>query len=265
MTAPLVPAWLPDAVVRRPLIEVAPERALVRFPGVGRIVAGADGSRVRAPSPGVDAAGLDFLDDVVDALAAVLRAEFALRASAVEVDGAAVVLCANSAAGKSTIAAALASRGHRFLGDALVVVSADDGTVTVRCPPRGPVLWPNGIRRLGLDPEAGLPVRRGLEARRFPIDAGAESVPLGAVVRITPAWVDPVSAVRGFDAMTDVIHACWHRFAIGPLGRLPQQFAWAVAVARAVPVLALEVPRGRRDPFVNADAVLDLLGSVRQW
>lgn len=256
MTVP-VPFWLPEAVVRRPLIDVAPSRALVRFPGVGRILVCRDGVIVRCPDPGCDLHELEFLDDVVDALACLYDGTFPLRASAVEVDGGAVLLCAQMPAGKSTIAAALGARGHRFLTDSLAVVTVADGVPEVHGPTRGPVLFPDAIERVGFDAAHGRPVRRGIPARRFEGSGAPWCLPLRAVVRLVPDHIDAEPPAPGFSTVTELVAACWHRFAIEPLGLVPRQFEWAVAVARAVPMHALDVPP-RADPFAMADAVLEL-------
>src|SRR5205823_7434147 len=54
----------------------------------------------------------------------------ALHASCVRVDDAAVLLAGEPGAGKSTTAAALATRGHTVVSDDLTALSLDDGAAT---------------------------------------------------------------------------------------------------------------------------------------
>lgn len=260
MTEPTVPTRLPEAVVRRPLIEVAPTRALLRVPGVGRVLVQRDGSVARAPAVGVEPADLTFLDDVVDALGLLLRGRFPLRAATVEVDGAAVVVCAPSPLGKSTIAMALAGRGYRFVGDSLATVWSEGGTAVVACPARGAILWPDAIAQLGLDPAGTTPVRPGLASRRWPDLPAFDPMAVRAVVVLRPNAEEDAPAVRGFDAVTTLIGAGWHGFAVAPLGLVAAQFEWAVTLATRVPVVTVRVPRWPRLPDALADAVLRAAG-----
>jgi hypothetical protein len=82
--------------------------------------------------------------------AAMLAQGFAaMHASAVEVDGRAAVFAGVSGAGKSTTAAALASRGHRYLADDFVGLDpASDGPACV-APPACPRLLEASRSRLG--------------------------------------------------------------------------------------------------------------------
>lgn len=255
----VVPHRLSDALVRRPLIEVAARRALVRFPGQGRILVPDDGPVVREPDPGRTVDDLCFLDDVVDALAGLLAGRFALRAAVVEVDGVAVALSGHTPAGKSTVAMALAQRGHRFVGDALATVTTTSGAPSVTCPQRGPVLWPDSVDRLGLDPADGEPVRASLPALRFGVPSGPASLPLSSIVVLRRAADEHLPRpASGLDAVAEILRACWHRFAVAPLGLDAAQFGWATRLAGRVRVATLEVPRRHADPHGLADAVLEL-------
>jgi hypothetical protein len=253
-----VPHRLVEAVARRPLIEVAPRRALVRFPGVGRILVTDEGVVSRRADPGRTVEELAFLDDVVHALAGLLVGQFSLRASVVEIDGSGVALCGAGPIGKSTVAAALWMRGHRFVADAVARVTMCAGAPVILGPPRGPALWPDAVERLGLDSADGAVVRTALPVRRFAVDAGPGSTRLASLVllrRRDEAEGAPAN-VTGFDAVTAFVRGCWHRFAIAPLGLSPTQFEWATKLARRVRVVTLDVPRHEADPRVLADAVL---------
>lgn len=257
---PAVPHWLPDALVRRPLIEVGADRALVRFPGCGRVLVPARGAPVRSPEPGVGPDALGFLDDVVHALGAVLAGRIPLRASVVEVDGRALVIGADGVLGRSTVAAALWARGHRFVADGVAVVHDTPTGPVVEGPPGGPVLWPDAVERLGLDPEAGAPVRAGLPQRRFPVAPVSGPLPVGAIVLLGRAkGSQDAGRLTGFDAMDALFGACWHRFAIAVHRSPAEQFAWAVSLARQVPIATIGMAHDRADPHTAADAALAVI------
>ncbi|MCP5150989.1 MAG: hypothetical protein H6982_09525 [Chromatiales bacterium] len=84
------------------------------------------------------------------------RGRFLLHASAVAIDGEAVVFVGPNGAGKSSVAAGLLARGHRLLSDDLTVVDTDDARPAVV--PSFPFakLWPDSARMAAIDP-ASLP------------------------------------------------------------------------------------------------------------
>lgn len=257
LTPVSVPRRLADAVVRRPLIEVATDRALVRYPGVGRVLVPAVGSPQWCADPGRAPEDLEFLGDVVDALRALLVGRFPMRASSVVVGGRAVVVGSGGVLGRSTLAAALWTRGHSFLADSVTVVDAGSGAPVVEARPGGPDLWPDAVEQLGLDPSEGTAVRRGLALRRFAMETSPGAVDLGAIVLLRRAPEEPgVQSLAGFDAVAPLIRAGWHRFAIAPIGAQARQFAWAVDVVARVPVLTVSVRRDLGALDATADAVL---------
>ncbi|HET6764014.1 MAG TPA: hypothetical protein VFH27_10080 [Longimicrobiaceae bacterium] len=79
-----------------------------------------------------------------------------LHASAVEVDGGAVLLVGQSGAGKSTTAAALARRGLRVLADDVAVLQRAGGAWEVRAAHAQLRLWPDSAGML-YGPAHGLP------------------------------------------------------------------------------------------------------------
>lgn len=85
-----------------------------------------------------------------------LRGLTCLHASAVAVDGGAVLVCGPAGAGKSTTAAALAARGHAVLADDVAALDASGGGVTVRAAYPHLRLWPDAVRALR-GPGADLP------------------------------------------------------------------------------------------------------------
>lgn len=165
-----VPPRLADAVRTGVRFQVAPGRVLLWVDGVARYLA-SEGERILvepeddAPE---DSVRLFLLGSV---LAAALhqRGVLALSASAVAgADGCAVFM-GLSGAGKSTLAAGLRARGYRVLTDDLCALTFRDGRPVAwpACPALR--LWPNALRRLGLDPGPLRRVRPELEKRVLPL------------------------------------------------------------------------------------------------
>ncbi len=159
-----VPLRLPDAIVRQPLIEVSPDRALLRMPGAGRMLVTAD-DIVTALSPGCSDAQMAPLADPALALQWLLRAVPTLRASSVARGDSGVLLTGTGPVGTSTVAAGLAVRGWRVLGDAVAPVIVADGTIAVVPTTDTIALWPDALVALGLDADLGVQIRPGLGKR----------------------------------------------------------------------------------------------------
>jgi len=179
-----VPLRLPDAIVRQPLIEVSPDRALLRMPGAGRMLVTTD-HIVTALSPGCSHAQLAPLTDPAVALQWLLRAVPTLRASSVARGDSSVLLTGTGPVGTSTIAAGLAVRGWRLLGDAVAPVIVADGSITVVPTTDTIGLWPDALVALGLDADLGAQIRPGLGKRAvtagelFAATASAGATPVG--------------------------------------------------------------------------------------
>ena len=259
---PRVPHRLDDAVARQPLIDVAADRALIRFPGVGRLLVDADGIEQRQPDPGCHTADLDFLGDTSTAMAALLSGRFSLRASVVSVHGRGIAICGIGPSGKSTTAAALALQGHPVVADALATIDVSGADPIVSPQPGGLLLWPDTAERLGLDLREGQPIRRALAVRRFEFETCTEPVPLAAVLvmRDDPGDVYEIERQRGFDAVDDIKRVRWHGWAIQPLEFETAAFWWTTRVAGVDTVAHLITPRSKADTSRVVEMILESVG-----
>ncbi len=121
-----------------------------------------------------------------DAMAVLLnqRGALVLHASAVAVDGHAVIFAAESGFGKSTTAAALSRRGHPVLSDDKVALYVDPAAQRVIMYPTVPrlKLLPESYRAVGGDEESAQPIFDG--SRKFAFaeaDSADASEPLPVV------------------------------------------------------------------------------------
>jgi hypothetical protein len=143
--------------MRGPLFDCSGDAILLRVPGVGRFLVGADGTVAVERSPGATDDDLRcFGDEVVAAARAFVAGAVVLRAASVAFERGAVAVCGVSASGKSALAAALAQRGHAVLADAVTVLSAESGGHAIASTaPEVVVVWPDVAAELALDPAAG--------------------------------------------------------------------------------------------------------------
>jgi len=185
------------------------DSAVIHWPGVATIEA-AKGCELRVDTegPSDDPRRLSaYL--VSEALGLVLcqRGLFLLHASSVAIAGEAVVFVGPPGAGKSTIAAACAQRGHTVIADDMVAIDFPGGSEQpVVLPGTGQLkAWPDTIRSLGHDPAMFARFVSGSPKRiaHYPAGLDLSPVPLRCVVFLiaatatTRAGVPPAEALMG--------------------------------------------------------------------
>jgi hypothetical protein len=184
----------------------------------------------------------------------VLRAwgRLALHASGVRVrvDDGAVLLAGGPGAGKSTTAAALATRGHTVVSDDLTAVSLDEGT-----PLAWPAfdhlrLWPSS-EPLVLDNAAQLErITPTWDKRRFPLEGAAFAdgpCPIRAIVVLRERRADARALVRTLAPARAVVTLATLTYANYLLDApmRARELMQLGALVRAVPILAVTPPMGR--------------------
>ncbi len=216
--------------------------------------------------PGVDAEWLQILlRGTVAALLLDLLGRPTLHASAVEMDGRAVVLAGGSGAGKTTTAAILCAAGARLLSDDVVAVEFDRGLPA--CRPGSTELR---LRRAA----AGLAETSSWAVTRRPTIDGrlavtTEAVPsdavrLAAVVFPRPqreATRPEVVRLRASDAalwLAAIPRICWS----GHPETIQRAFVHASRVASEVPVFAATVPWGPPWPTAGSVALAEMLAET---
>jgi hypothetical protein len=258
-----VPETLESAVLSTPfvsvsneslaLITVAPARFLVRDGAeiLIRPAKSAEPSEVRL-----------FLWDMAFAVLCHQRGLFPLHAACVEFEGSAVALAGASATGKSTLAAALAIRGHRVLAD-------DVCAVDVSAPGRPAVipavsfvnLWEDSLDRMGARGPDAECLRQGME--KYQVSTGepprpAPALPLRAVLGLI---IDPMARqadfvpLYRFQAMSLLAHQVSLRRTAIAMGRSDSLFRASHLVAKRSLVGRLRRPRDWGDLPSLADVV----------
>lgn len=259
----VVPDSLPDAVLRTPVWEARPGEVLFRLPGVGRfLVRAGEPPRVERAPGATDADVRCFVEGPIAAAAAVMRGLVPLRAATVAIRGRAVAIAGPSVAGKSSLAAALALRGHAVLADAVTVASPEGGVHVVR--PLGPdaVLWPDVARLLGLDPDAGRVVRPALAKRAFRLGPRPAPAPLAAIVLLgrNALLSEPeVESVLGTAKPAPVLGAGWCLNLVEALGVGTARFRSLAGLVEASACYRLTRPREGTTPGELARVVEELV------
>ncbi|MBJ7413882.1 MAG: serine kinase [Niveispirillum sp.] len=181
-----------------------------------------------------------------------------LHACTIRTGNGGLAIVGNSGAGKSTTATALVQRGHRLLGDDVLVVDPDTG-MAQPCFPMVK-LWDSSRSALEIGQEGQQPVARRAGKWHVPMLAAFDPVPcpLSAIVhlRADPAAQRPVltrwprpHAAAVLDAMTyraylaDALHGRRHVLSM------------AARLAARVPVWELV----RTTDFKDLDEMLDML------
>ena len=178
-----VPETLPAATSSGITWQRRDEQFLLRVPAIARFMLTGGRDIVVAPEADSDPGDVPiFILGTVFGILLHQREQIVLHASAVAVNGKAVVFCGPSGAGKSTLAAALAHRGYPLVTDDVCGLSLHDDGPTVHPDGRQLKLWTQAITRLELAERQGARVRRTLE--KFfvePQNVSTEPLPLGAV------------------------------------------------------------------------------------
>jgi len=188
------------------------------------------------------------------------RGYLVLHGSAVAIDGAAVAFLGSKWCGKSTIAAALHSRGHQLITDDVMAV--DMGGATPLVQPGFPQLklWPDSLSLIGADGSDIPRLHPDLEKRDFRVRSGFadRSLPLRCIC-VLDHGEQPEATALAADAVLPELIAHWYcgRFGYETLEGLGigSHFVWSTRLAAAIPFYRLSRPRSLEAMSRVADIV----------
>ena len=244
-----VPASLDDASKKGATWQIAGDRFLFQVPGVARFLLSGGREIIFEATAGVHASDVSiFIVGPVFGILLHQRGEIVLHASAVQVNGKAVLFCGSSGTGKSTLAAALAQRGFPLVADDLCAI-----TLTAGAPPmvqpdgRHLKLWAHAIDKLDLAERRGAPVRNRLQ--KFfvePQAALAEPLPeplsLGAVYALRearPPHKRGIERPNVVDAALILRRSAYRPQLVNRMGQKADYFYAATAIANAAGIFHL--------------------------
>ena len=243
-----VPAVLDDVVATGPTWQRSAGKFLLEMPSIGRFLL--DGGHsigfCRAP----DIADQDiaiFLAGNVFGILLHQRNHIVLHASAIVVNGKAVLFCGASGAGKSTLAAALGLRGYTLVTDDQAAITLDGGGAPIVHPDgRLLKLWTRSIDALALADRKGEAMRDRLE--KFYVEptlASATALPVGALYLLgddRPPRVAGIDRPNLVDASRLLIGNAYRPILVQRMGQREAYFQVGAAIAHAAGIFTLARP-----------------------
>jgi HPr serine kinase-like protein len=243
-----VPDQLPDSRAVGPTWQVAGNRFLLRIPDIARFLLNDGREIVFAPETDATLADIPiFLLGTVFGILLHQREQIVLHASAVRVNGRAVLFCGASGAGKSTLAAALAQRGYPLVTDDFCTLTVDGaGPPLVHPDGRQLKLWAQAIDRLDLAASRGERVRKSLE--KFYVEPGevfTEPLALGAVYALRearPPHAPGIEKPNAVDAALVLRRNAYRPLLVRRLGQQANYFHAATTIANVAGIFNLTRP-----------------------
>lgn len=243
-----VPDDLPDKSASGPTWQIAGKQFLLRIPDIARFLLNAGNEIVVAPESEQAAADIPiFILGTVFGILLHQRKQIVLHASAVRVNGKAVLFCGPSGAGKSTLAAALAQRGYPLVTDDFCTVSVNgSGAPLVYPDGRQLKLWAQAIDRLDLAQNRGERVRASLEKFYVePAEAFTEPLALGAVYALRearPPHAPGIEKPNVVDAALLLRRNAYRPLLVRRLGQRANYFHAATTIANTAGIFHLTRP-----------------------
>lgn len=230
-----VPDRLEGRARSHPLLQVAEDgRCRFALATVAAYLVSADGGDVTiAPAPGAENAEIrTFLFGTVFAILCLRRGWLLLHACCLRVGDKAVAFAGESGVGKSTLAAALWTRGHSLLADDVTVVDTDaPGGPSVLPSFPGVKLWRDSLEALGRTVEGLESVRPTLDKYQLTVEAGfcTTPLPLGGLVQLekprrTPPGLRILRATEALARLNTVLYRPRLMLRLGIEGRQMKQF-----------------------------------------
>jgi hypothetical protein len=187
------------------------------------------------------------------------RGQLVLHASAVAVDGRAMLFCGRSGAGKSTMAALLCRRGYALLNDDVCSLTPSGGVYHIRPDGRMLKLWTESLDQLAWSKQAAKAVRSDAE-KYFcvPPLSEADARPLASIYVLRPAPQEEPPAIRRLSALEGLLELKRNAYRPGLVTAMDMDEAYftaSVALQRSAGVYVLSRPLD----FAKAGALLDHL------
>ena len=170
-----VPATIDDVIATGPNWHRSAHQFLLEMPSIGRFLL--EGGHTIGFARASDIGDQDiaiFLAGNVFGILLHQRGNIVLHASAIAVNGKAVLFCGASGAGKSTLAAALGERGYPLVTDDQAAITLNDNGIPIVHPDgRLLKLWSTSIDALALDARKGEAMRGRMD--KFYVEPGLAS------------------------------------------------------------------------------------------
>ena len=243
-----VPSSIENATAAGVTWAMDAERFLLRVPDIARfLVTGGRAIEIALEGAATIEDATAFVAGTVLGILLHQRGHVLLHASAVSVDGEAVLFCGPSGAGKSTLAAALARRGRPFVTDDFCAIGFDDrGRPIVHPDGRSLKLWAQAIDKLELGENRGATVRERVQKFYVePQGAALAAMRLRAVYMLREARREKrieIARPNVVDAATDLRQNAYRSQLIRRMGQEALYFRAATTILASAGVFILERP-----------------------
>jgi hypothetical protein len=161
-----------------------------------------------------------------------------LHASAVEMDGQAVIFSGTSGAGKSTMALHLVKRGHRLLCDDICAVDFSTGTPRLWPGLVNLKLWRSSLDTVGADHAALRQVLPSIDKYKLPVEQAAEyrAVPIGGVFLLERdnEAAPSIIGLSGADGVAAILSNTFRGELVAPMNRNRRHFEQCLALWAAI-------------------------------
>lgn len=243
-----VPQALDDIIATGPNWQRSATHFLLEIPSIGRFLLEGGHSIGFSRAPDINDQDIAiFLAGNVFGILLHQRNHIVLHASAIAVNGKAVLFCGVSGAGKSTIAAALGARGYTLVTDDQAAITLDDsGTPIVHPDGRLLKLWTRSIDALKLDERKGEAMRDRME--KFYVEPGLAStaaMPVGAIYLLSedrPPLVAGITRPNLVDGSRLLIANAYRPVLVRRMGQRQAYFQVGAAIAHAAGIFTLARP-----------------------
>lgn len=243
-----VPQALDNPSASGPTWQIEGKRFLMLIPGIARFMLTEGRDIAFEAEPGADDADMPiFLLGTAFGILLHQREQVVLHASAVSVNGRAILFCGASGAGKSTLAAALAQRGFPLVTDDVCALTiGSNGVPMVHPDGRQLKLWSQAIDNLDLAGRRGDRVRNRLE--KFYVEPGeafSEPLPLGAVYALRearPPHAPGIERPNVVDGALILRRNAYRPQLVSRMGQKVDYFRAATAIANVAGIFNLTRP-----------------------
>ncbi|MGQ7829934.1 hypothetical protein [Altererythrobacter sp. Z27] len=201
-----------EVIYENPYFRMTREAFVFTTPGGARIHYRQSAQvTLECPDPSLEGECQLYLWGTVMGAVAWLNGMMPLHCSAVEHGGSAIAFTAPSGGGKSTLAAALASRGFRHLCDDTLVIAEQDGTPFAILDGKPAKLWSDALGLAGVEAGGEVPLLPGKHYAEPPVPH-CEPCPLKHFIILEQGDEVSLEPITGADKLEQLAEAIYRGF-----------------------------------------------------